>query len=170
MATPHNAGLIALMLSKNPNITPAEIDSILETTALELPPANKDNDHGAGRIQALDAVNAVPALPTPNFVYVGNFVDDAAGNGNGLADPGETVTMVDTIKNLGANATGVTGVLRTTNPNVTLLDSTGAFGDIATLAVGYNDPDRFSFSVAPATPPGSIANFQVELTANGGSF
>ncbi len=58
VACPHNAGLIALMLSKNPTLLPWEIDSIIETTALDLGSPGKDNDYGAGRIDALDAVNA----------------------------------------------------------------------------------------------------------------
>jgi len=62
MATPHNSGLIALMLSKNMALTPAEIDSILETTSLERGPSGKDNDYGSGRIQADAALNATPEL------------------------------------------------------------------------------------------------------------
>jgi serine protease AprX len=59
MATPHIAGLMALMLSKNPNLTPSQIDSIIETTSLDLGTTGKDNDYGSGRIRACDAVNAV---------------------------------------------------------------------------------------------------------------
>lgn len=60
MATPHVAGLMALMLSKNPNLSPAEIDSIIETTALELGTSGKDNDFGSGRIRVCNAINATP--------------------------------------------------------------------------------------------------------------
>jgi len=59
MATPHVAGAMALMLSKNPSITPAQIDQILEQTALDLGSAGKDNLYGAGLINVLSAVNAV---------------------------------------------------------------------------------------------------------------
>jgi serine protease AprX len=69
MSTPHVAGLFALMLSKNTNLTPAQMDSIAETTALDRGSSGKDNDYGAGRIRALQAVNAVPSgdlsPPTP---------------------------------------------------------------------------------------------------------
>ena len=58
MATPCVAGTIALMLSKNPELTPAEIDEILERTAVPLS-AHKNNDFGSGRIDALAAVNAI---------------------------------------------------------------------------------------------------------------
>ena len=58
MATPCVAGTIALMLSKNPELTPAQIDEILERTAVKLT-EHKSNDFGSGRINALAAVNAV---------------------------------------------------------------------------------------------------------------
>ena len=58
MATPCVAGTIALMLSKNPELTPAEIDEILEHTAMPLS-EHKSNDYGSGLLDALAAVNAV---------------------------------------------------------------------------------------------------------------
>lgn len=59
MATPAVAGTVALMLSKNALLTVAEIDEILETTAVGT--GVKDNLLGSGRIDACAAVNAVSA-------------------------------------------------------------------------------------------------------------
>ncbi len=64
MATPCVAGTIALMLSKNHILTPAQIDQILETTAVHLA-SNKNNVSGSGRIDALAAVNATPNPTSP---------------------------------------------------------------------------------------------------------
>ena len=58
MSTPCVAGTIALMLSKEHELTPAQIDEILERTAIPLS-AHKSNDFGSGRIDALAAVNAI---------------------------------------------------------------------------------------------------------------
>lgn len=58
MATPCVAGVIALMLSKDHELTPEQIDEILERTAVPLS-AHKSNDFGSGRIDALAAVNAI---------------------------------------------------------------------------------------------------------------
>lgn len=58
-ATPCVAGIVALMLSKNPELTPAQIYQILEETSLKLTPT-KSNVTGVGRVDALAAVNAVP--------------------------------------------------------------------------------------------------------------
>jgi len=59
MACPHVAGLMALMLSKNPTLTPAQVDSIIEVTALELGALGKDNEFGSGRIRVCEAIFAV---------------------------------------------------------------------------------------------------------------
>ena len=58
-ATPCVAGIVALMLSKNPELTPAQICQILEETSVRLTPT-KSNVTGVGRVDALAAVNAVP--------------------------------------------------------------------------------------------------------------
>ncbi len=60
MATPHVAGVMALLLSRNPELTPAEVDEILELTAVDLGAGGKDNDYGAGRVDAYEAVLQVP--------------------------------------------------------------------------------------------------------------
>ena len=58
MATPLVTGTIALMLSKNPELTPAQIDEILERTAVKLT-EHKSNDFGSGFLDAYAAVQAV---------------------------------------------------------------------------------------------------------------
>lgn len=57
-ATPCVAGIVALMLNKNPELTPAQICQILEETSVRLTPT-KSNLTGVGRVDALAAVNAV---------------------------------------------------------------------------------------------------------------
>lgn len=62
MAQPHVAGVVALLLSKNFNLTPVQVDSLLQTTAIDLGSGGKDNDFGAGLVQAFDALEAVPPV------------------------------------------------------------------------------------------------------------
>ena len=64
-ATPCVAGIVALMLQKNPELMPDEICRILEETSVKLTP-NKSNVTGVGRVDALAAVNAVPAWDKVN--------------------------------------------------------------------------------------------------------
>ncbi|MCP4708408.1 MAG: S8 family serine peptidase, partial [Planctomycetes bacterium] len=56
MATPHVAGIAALLFSVNPGLLPADIKFILETSSLDLGPTGKDNDFGSGRVDAYQAV------------------------------------------------------------------------------------------------------------------
>ncbi|MBM3316021.1 hypothetical protein FJY71_09370, partial [candidate division WOR-3 bacterium] len=58
-ATAFVGAVAALMLSKDSTLLPADVDSILELTAVDLGPARKDNDYGAGRIDAYAAVNYI---------------------------------------------------------------------------------------------------------------
>jgi serine protease len=84
MASPHVAGVVALMKSVNPDLRPADIDSLLQQDALtdDLGAAGRDNRYGHGLINAraavvaaLDVAGASPAddprlsttSPTLNF-------------------------------------------------------------------------------------------------------
>ena len=71
MATPCVAGVMALMLDADPTLNPAQIDSVLELTAVKIGNFRKNNITGSGRINALAAVNALfyhgPTDLTANF-------------------------------------------------------------------------------------------------------
>jgi subtilisin family serine protease len=61
-ATPHACGTVALILSVNPNLTPAEVSMIMQTTAVEKGDPGKDNRYGAGRIDAYQAYQLALAM------------------------------------------------------------------------------------------------------------
>ncbi|MBL8692846.1 MAG: S8 family serine peptidase [Planctomycetes bacterium] len=56
MASPHVAGLCALLLSVNSTLTPDQVEAILESTAEDLGTAGFDNVFGHGLVNALAAV------------------------------------------------------------------------------------------------------------------
>ncbi len=62
MATPHVSGIVALMLEKNPTLTPTQVKQTLESTSIDLGFAGKDNDYGSGRVDAYKAVFGQAAL------------------------------------------------------------------------------------------------------------
>ncbi|MFC1744455.1 S8 family serine peptidase [Candidatus Riflebacteria bacterium] len=56
MACPHIAGVCALVLSVNPNLSVRQVESIIESTSLDLGSNGKDNSFGKGRVDAAAAV------------------------------------------------------------------------------------------------------------------
>ncbi len=61
MAAPHVAGIVALILDANPNLTPAQVKGIIEGTA-DLMPGYEAWEVGAGFVNAYDAVADAFAL------------------------------------------------------------------------------------------------------------
>jgi hypothetical protein len=57
-ATPHVAGVGALVLSVDPNLTVQEVEEIIRRSCDDLATAGRDNETGFGRINALRAVRA----------------------------------------------------------------------------------------------------------------
>ncbi len=67
-ASPHVAGLAALIWSVNPSLTNDEVQSIIETTAVDLGTAGWDETYGWGRVDAAAAVSAASSgTPTPTW-------------------------------------------------------------------------------------------------------
>ncbi len=66
-ATPYVAALAALLLSANPNLTPAEVREQIERTAVNISQLNPDVEIGSGRIDACAALAPfVGQQPTPD--------------------------------------------------------------------------------------------------------
>ena len=57
-SSPITAAVAALMLSANPGLSPAQIESILRSTAVDLGTAGRDDLYGSGRVNAAAAVAA----------------------------------------------------------------------------------------------------------------
>ncbi|MCK6445064.1 MAG: S8 family peptidase [Planctomycetes bacterium] len=157
MACPHAAGLAALMRAVDPNLTPAEIETILTTTATDLGAPGRDNNFGWGLVNAAAAVNSAagggvlaPALALGSTdVTLLPGVDDATivvtNVGNGLLavdDPSVNTTS-------GGNWLAATRVVPA---NPTSTDTTGILIEV----------DRTG--LADGTYDGTV-----DLTSNGGN-
>lgn len=64
MATPHVAGVAALLRSAYPGASNAQIRAAMQSTAKDLGPAGKDNATGYGLVQANDAMSTLGGVPT----------------------------------------------------------------------------------------------------------
>ncbi|GAA4590321.1 type VII secretion-associated serine protease mycosin [Actinoplanes octamycinicus] len=65
MASPHVAALAALLVAARPGLTPDEVESALEDSAVDLGAAGKDNDFGYGRVDAVAALDKVAPEEKP---------------------------------------------------------------------------------------------------------
>ena len=73
-ATPHVAGLMALILSVDPELRSWEVEEIIKLTADDLGPAGRDPEFGFGRIncrRALEAASKIWYAITVNPVFLG---------------------------------------------------------------------------------------------------
>jgi subtilisin family serine protease len=62
MAAPHVSGVAAIIWSKRPTLSAAQVRALLESTAKDLGPEGKDYDYGYGLVQADVAIQALDAI------------------------------------------------------------------------------------------------------------
>jgi hypothetical protein len=168
MACPHAAGVAALMLQKNPTLSPAGVDSLMELTALDLGEPGKDNEFGSGRLDAFLAVSAVPVAEHPDLVWTELLPDPAD---NAVLEPGGRSPLAFGLRNVGlaAGGTHVRGGLAVVeNPWVTVTRGEAFFGDLAPGAAVDNRDDPFEIAVAPGAPQGYTFTMLFTVTADGG--
>lgn len=80
MASPHVAGIASLMLSVNPNLTPAQVRGMLQSTAIDIGAAGFDNTFGFGLVNPVAALIAAggQAGGSPILVVSTNQLDFGA--------------------------------------------------------------------------------------------
>jgi len=168
MATPHVAGAIAILLQKNPNLDFNTVYSLLLDYARQ--PSQgapyPNNNYGWGVLDVYQSLLNTPSPSEPSIVLLNYSYTDE--NGNSVWDPGETIQITVTIKNNGADATNVQGVLSTDSPYASISDGTTSFGNIASGATVDNGSDPFVITSNPDTPNGSNVNFNLNITCDGG--
>ena len=113
-ATPCVAGVMALMLEKNSNLTPADICRIMETTAVKLSDT-KNNYTGSGMVDALAAINSFDAANEKPYIQIEN-------NSSSLVLPGKTCEVYVALSNIGKAVTSdnATVTLSTNDKYVTI--------------------------------------------------
>lgn len=79
MATPHVAGLAALILSKNPALNPEEVRQILRVGANDLGTAGKDSSFGYGRINAFNSLQLANSKVLTPYIHSPITPSDLSG-------------------------------------------------------------------------------------------
>ncbi len=132
MACPHAAGVAALMLTVNPALTPAQIETLLKDTAVDLGAPGRDNDYGYGLVDAYEAV-----FTAQNGVGTGTPVLGVTPLA--LSFGAHTSTLSAQVANFGSGALDVT----TVTPDMPWLGalavaSTSSASDTASITVSID--------------------------------
>jgi hypothetical protein len=95
--------------------------------------------------------------------YYASTIDDTlGGNGDNLINPNEDINMPLWVKNLGTNtATGVTGIVRTTDSLISITDSLRSFGTMLANQICSTGTNGYRFSVGLNTPDGHVIDFDL---------
>ena len=154
-ATPCVAGVIALMLEKNPMLTPSQICETIETTAKKLTD-KKSNMTGSGRIDALAAVNSVEAANERPYIRLVDYSPNSMSAGG-------SKEMAFTVANTGKGASNgsVSVLLSTTDPFVNIENSVA---DLGVLSSGDSAGSVFAVSTVAGIPNGHTAYMTVTIT------
>lgn len=160
MAAPGAAGVMALVLSKNPWLKPEQLSQILEETALALTPV-KSNTYGAGRINGLAAINQANY---PGPAYILHSINDDEGNNNGLVNPQEFIKLNLALENnSGYMFENVTTTVHTDSPYASMVDSTAIFGSFQAGEI-IEIANAVSFHTLENIPSGHRIIFHIEST------
>jgi serine protease len=131
MASPITAGLVGLLRAAHPDWSNQDVvDAVISTTDnIDSQNPSYVGQLGSGRI------NAFRALGSASFPFIKvdtTLVTITNDDGDGILNPGESISMTVALSNLWANATNVNVKLRSTGFDFT--DSTASYGNI-----GHNE-------------------------------
>jgi hypothetical protein len=105
---------------------------------------------------------------TPAFLYSTSTVSVTGGNGNGVVEPNECNNINVAILNNGcAIGTGVSAVLSTSTPGVTVTQPNSPYPDTTENGTSLNVVP-FSFSTSNTFQCGTTINFTLTVTSTGG--
>lgn len=98
LATPHGAGLAALILSVAPNLQPQEVETIIQESAADLGEAGRDDKFGHGRVDAQEAMFlTLSSLPEQIYLPSAQFPSPTpTDTPTPTGTPAETVTGTPT--------------------------------------------------------------------------
>ncbi|MBZ0267849.1 proprotein convertase P-domain-containing protein, partial [bacterium] len=87
-------------------------------------------------------------------------------NGNGVWEAGEIVTLSVDVSAVLAGQTGITGVLSTTTPGITLLDDSATWPDLGPGGSATSEAPHFRLQLDPGMACGGQADFALTLSTS----
>ncbi|MCB5251840.1 MAG: S8 family serine peptidase [Candidatus Cloacimonadaceae bacterium] len=174
MASPVAAGVAALVKSLHPNMSSQDLRNRLMMTADPIDDINPSHVGllGAGRINSFTATmfDKIPYIVKEDIT-----IAEISGDGDGVPNPGETLSMDIKLGNvmtgngiLWKDANNLSASLRTNYPGVSIVDSVSAYGQSGYLFAGssaWND-NEFTFSTIADLPSEPIP-FELVINSNG---
>ncbi len=169
-ATPHVAGLAALILQKNPNLTVSELYKIIRDNTYKTLADTHDypNDtFGWGRVDAYRALMNTPDPTTPNIFIDTVLIGDRNGDGDGFLDPGESnIDLIVRLTNWGTHATNVQPLITYVSSSYLTINSTPA--PIRDMYKYDTTDARFTVSLSSSQPESSYIYFTLKITDDEG--
>lgn len=106
---------------------------------------------------------------SPELSFEGLVIDDAGGwRPNGILNADETADAIISLKNNNAyaHATGLSTVLKTSDPYITILDSTASYADIAPGQTVENSSDVFVLEASSTLPYDHQVDMELHVTGD----
>ena len=170
-AAPHAGAIAALIKSANPAITPAQMRTLLTSTAVDIESGGYDFNSGFGIVQAFQAMQSVSPVPvTADVTPFSYTISEGTGsNANGVIDPGENGNIVIVLGNtLAGSANAVNAIVSTSTAGVSITQGTAGYGTIGAGSNASNSGTPFRFFVNTAVDCGTQIIFSVAITFTGG--
>jgi hypothetical protein len=108
---------------------------------------------------------AFETVAGPYVIYANSILNDLSGNQNALPDFGETILLTAGMRNVGGtDASGVMVKLTTSDPYITISDSTELYNSIAagdTVSIA----NAFTFKISDTVPNGHVVHFVLKATS-----
>ena len=150
MATPCVTGAVALLLEKNPDLTPAQICEGLETTAVKLAD-KKNNSTGSGRIDIIATMDFFEDEAKPIISLQEVTIKEITTN--------ENSQIPITLENIGSAPThNITLELSSDDPYITIINASANFGIISPV---QNVTKTFIVTAKADTPDNHIVDFSL---------
>jgi serine protease len=163
MSAPLVSGLAGLVFSKFPNYTPLQVSEQIRVTADNIYSSNPDSLKyllGRGRINAYTALTNTNAASVRATTV--NFIDE--GNGNGLLESGETVSIQISFTNYLRSVQNVSVDISSSDGSVSFTNSHFDIGSMSTNGTADNSANKFRFTIASNAPVDHDVNFLLKFS------